>query len=453
MKQTFKTGILGALFLASMQAVQAQPNVAAPTPDEDAADVVSLFSEHYTTTGNGPQPQNWGHGATLTTITGTEDAIIAVNGTCDAIFTTGWSAQNKGTIHVDIWPATDGVFSFGLGSGFDNNATWIDDYEWPTLTANQWNTVEVPVVEFVKAKFNDDSNVQTIKFKGSGQYWVDNIYAYGPKEEYVITAEIPIAPAPTYPEEGVRSAFSDSYASYLKNGVVGVSYAGTSLCAVRPYDSDQEQEVLDLGTIKSVTGDGGSGVNISTLVLNDYDSIHVDVYYASDTATVPVDFEFGLIENSDLGWKGKAFHWLTEEDFTWPQLPPNEWVGINVPVAPFLEVPEIAAANGGVIMIRFRGIGHFYVDNLYVFMNEIPVTGLATPTVQLQQTLADNVLTLHTTEAMQSVALYSMTGQQVLANTATGNTIQVDVTALPTGSYVAVATLANGQKVNTKVVK
>ena len=148
MKQTFKTGILGALFLASMQAVQAQPNVAAPTPDEDAADVVSLFSEHYTTTGNGPQPQNWGHGATLTTITGTEDAIIAVNGTCDAIFTTGWSAQNKGTIHVDIWPATDGVFSFGLGSGFDNNATWIDDYEWPTLTANQWNTVEVPVVGF-----------------------------------------------------------------------------------------------------------------------------------------------------------------------------------------------------------------------------------------------------------------------------------------------------------------
>ena len=104
-------------------------------------------------------------------------------------------------------------------------------------------------------------------------------------------------------------------------------------------------------------------------------------------------------------------------------------------------------------MIRFRGIGHFYVDNLYVFMNEIPVTGLATPTVQLQQTLADNVLTLHTTEAMQSVALYSMTGQQVLANTTTGNTIQVDVTTLPTGSYIAVATLANGQKVNTKVVK
>ncbi len=86
-------------------------------------------------------------------------------------------------------------------------------------------------------------------------------------------------------------------------------------------------------------------------------------------------------------------------------------------------------------------------------MNEIPVTGLATPTVQLQQTLADNVLTLHTTEAMQSVDLYSMTGQQVLANTATGNTIQVDVTTLPTGSYIAVATLANGQKVNTKVVK
>ena len=355
---------------------------------------------------------------------------------------------------MDVWSATGGNFHFALGNGFDGKCVYPTDFEWPTLTANDWTSIDVPVSEYIMHGHSQTANVQSLKLSGSGSYWVDNIYAYGTQqEEIVITADIPIAPAPTYPAEGVRSAFSDSYESYLKNGVVGVSYAGTSLCAVRPYESDQEQEVLDLGTITSVTGDGGSGVNISTLVLNDYDSIHVDVYYASDTATIPVDFEFGLIENSDLGWKGKLFHWLTEEDFVWPQLPPNEWVSINVPVAPFLEVPEIAAANGGVIMIRFRGLGHFYVDNLYAFMNEIPVTGLTTPAVQLQQTLADNLLTLRTAGTMQSVALYSMTGQQVLTCTATGYTAQVDMSALPAGSYVAIATLANGQKANTKVVK
>lgn len=452
MDKTLKIGILSLLCFWSTETILAQPTTAAPTPTHDATDVVALFSEHYTTNCK-PEPQNWGKGATKTTIDGTSDAILAITNTCDAIFTTGWSAQNKGTIHVDIWPATTGTFSFGIGNNFNNEVNWLNEYNWPKLTAGQWNSVEIPVVEFVKVGLNTESNVQGIRFKGSGEYWVDNIYAFGPKEEYVITADIPVAPTPTYPAEGVLSAFSDSYESYLKNGVVGVSYAGTSLCAVRPYESDREQEVLDLGTITSVTGDGGSGVNISTLDLRSYDSIHVDVYYAAAEGMVdPVDFEFGLIENSDDGWKGKRFLWLTEDDFIWPQLPPNKWVSINVPVAPFLNVPEIAAANGGIIMIRFRGLGHFYVDNLYAFMNEIPpISGLAT--VELQQTLKDNQLTLHAVENIENVNIYNMTGQQVMVNTTNGFSVQVDLTTLPTGSYMVVATLANGQKASMHIIK
>ena len=77
MYKTIKTCALSLLLFAGMQAVQAQPTTAAPTPTQDAADVVSLFSDHYTTTGRGPEPQTWGGDTevTQTVIYGTEGVM------------------------------------------------------------------------------------------------------------------------------------------------------------------------------------------------------------------------------------------------------------------------------------------------------------------------------------------------------------------------------------------
>ena len=65
MHNTIKTCALSLLLFAGMQAAQAQPTIAADTPQHDAADVVSLFSDHYTTTGRGPEPQTWGGNAAV----------------------------------------------------------------------------------------------------------------------------------------------------------------------------------------------------------------------------------------------------------------------------------------------------------------------------------------------------------------------------------------------------
>ena len=270
MYKTIKTCALSLLLFAGMQAVQAQPTTAAPTPQHDAADVVSLFSDHYTTTGRGPEPQTWGGDAAVTqsVIYGTDDAVLSSSGNSHVVFTSGWSAQTKGYIHLDVWPASDGKLTFGLGVGYSNTLTFIDSYEgWPQLKAGQWNSIDIPILEFVKAGFNDAKDVQAIRFKLSGRYWIDNIYAYGDKQDYVYTVDVPIAPAPTRLAEEVSSVFSDTYEPAIKNDPVSPGYGGNTVAQVVAYESDPAQKVsplCGLSTASSiccskVTGMRGSG--------------------------------------------------------------------------------------------------------------------------------------------------------------------------------------------------
>ncbi len=79
--------------------------------------------------------------------------------------------KQKGYIHLDVWPASDGKLTFGLGVGYSITLTFIDSYEgWPQLKAGQWNSIDIPILQFVKAGFNDAKDMQTIRFKLSGRY-------------------------------------------------------------------------------------------------------------------------------------------------------------------------------------------------------------------------------------------------------------------------------------------
>jgi len=113
-----------------------------------------------------------------------------------------------------------------MGVGFNSTVTTIANYSWPTLQAGVWTSVDVPVLEFVKSGLNDAVNVQTIQFKGTGVNYVDNIYAWGDKVVYVVTADIPVAPTPMRDASMVKSVFSDSYTPSQK-GIAPQTFGGT----------------------------------------------------------------------------------------------------------------------------------------------------------------------------------------------------------------------------------
>lgn len=374
MNKKLKTCLFSALLLAGVSASYAQPTTAAPTPTQDATDVAVLFSDHYTTKCK-PEPQPWGgdFAVTKTTIAGTDDAILASQGNSHAVFTTGWEAQKKGTIRIDVWPEKTGKFSFGLGLAFNNNLTWLSGYEWPTVTGGQWNTVEVPFVEFLKAGLGDGANMQCMRFKGenTGKYYIDNIYAYGEKEDFVATVDIPVAPTPTQNADVVTSVFSDTYPRVIKEDPIPVGYAGNIMAKLIGYKSAPEQKVMELAKLST------AGVNISVWNISAYNYIHMDVYWKGDGGEGTAgNFEFGLNSNH---WDGKTFEYM--QNFYWPEMKAGEWVSIDVPLGEFASMTDRLKMNG-IIMMQFKGDGTFYVDNIYAYYQEpeelVPPTDVPT---------------------------------------------------------------------------
>lgn len=382
MKKTIKKISFIFLLLCGWQYAMAQPTTSAPTPTHDAADVVSLFSDHYTTTGKGLEPQSWG-GSTVTriTISGTNDEILQSSGGSCAIFTSGWTAQKKGTVRMDVYSATGGTFSFGLSVSYSNDHTWLSGYDWPTVPKAQWTTIEVPVIEFVKAGLDDAVNVQGIRFSMTGTYYVDNIYAYGDKEIYVEPVDIPVAPTPAHSASVVKSVFSDSYTASQK-GVTPQSFSGdgwegaTVVAKIMPYKSNTSENALRL------SGLGKSLSTIDTWNISTCNFIHLDVYYAGGGDGT---FYFAMNHNN---WSGKNIITVTE-DYNWPQTVEGQWVSIDIPTSMFvdagLDITKIT-------QIQFRGTGNFYIDNLYAYQDDSAVIPVEPPTTVPTITLdASNV--------------------------------------------------------------
>ena len=353
MKKQIKFYILSAFLFCWLFSTFAQPSTPAPTPTHAAADVATVFSNFYTTSLK-LEPQGWGGNlASIEAITtNANDKVLKSSGGSNAIYTSNWTAQKKGYIHFDVFPVTWGKFQILLGTSFSNIYTQLPNYDWPTLQAGVWTSVDVPIVEFVKAGLDDAVNIQGIRFIGTGFYYVDNIYAWGNKEVYIETVDIPLAPTPKRNASLVKSVFSDSYTA-SQRGITPQTFGGT-VAKKMPYKSVNEQSVLRLQKL------GTSVSTIDTWKIEDKDYIHLDVYWiskASETYTGAFSFAMNAAD-----WSGKNFKTLI--DYTWPTMEANKWVGIDIPISKF----KAAGLNLlDITQIQFIGSGNFYVDNLYAF--------------------------------------------------------------------------------------
>ncbi|MFV0471259.1 MAG: cellulase family glycosylhydrolase [Paludibacteraceae bacterium] len=358
MKNSLRLLLLVFSALGGIFPTLAQPAITAPTPIHNATDVISLFSDHYTTTGNGPQPQGWGGSngtgnVVRTTISNTTDEILRSANNSHAIYTTGWTAQKKGYIHLDVYSVSGGIFSFSLGVSFSNIVTTLPDYDWPELKAGAWTKIDVPFVKFVENGLDDAVNIQMIRFYGTGTYYVDNVYAYGDKSVFVETVDIPAAPIPTHDVAVVKSVFSDSYTPSSK-GVTPQAFGGT-VAKLMPYETAREDSLLRLINL------GSSLCNIATWKISDMDYIHIDVYN-NGNGDGAVPFSFGLTNVWD------QHNIETISDYTWPVTLPNQWVGMDIPVSKF---KETALNLDGITQMMFYGSGDYYIDNIYAYSGKL----------------------------------------------------------------------------------
>jgi hypothetical protein len=323
--------------------------VHAPVPTQDAADVISIFSDAYTNV-----PVNYYNGFWEPYQT-TQSADFTVAGDnvlnytnfnfVGTEFTTPTiDASGMSHLHIDLYipntlPAganfqvqlldagADGV----LGGGNDTNATVT--FTAPTLVSQGWISLNIPLASF--AALGSKVHLAQLIFVGTNitNFYADNIYFYN---DGSVIPPVPTtaAPTPAYPASDVISIFSDAYTN-LAGSDLNPNWGQLTVTTQVPVAGNNTLKYAGLNYQGLQLG---SGTNVSSK-----NFLHLDYYSANSTAlnvylisTGPVEKLVSLTVPTTGGWNS-----------------------IDIPLSSFAPVNL-----NDVIQLKFDGNGDIYLDNI-----------------------------------------------------------------------------------------
>ena len=152
--------------------IPAVPTVAAPTPTEPAANVISIFSDAYTNVAGSNLNPNWNQ-ATVTTqvpIAGNNTLKYAGLNYQGLQFGTSQNVASKNFLHLDYYTANSTSLKvYLISTGPVEKA-----YTLTVPSPGGWNSVNIPLSSFSPPVNLTD--VIQMKFDGNGTIYLDNIY-------------------------------------------------------------------------------------------------------------------------------------------------------------------------------------------------------------------------------------------------------------------------------------
>ncbi|MCF7824657.1 MAG: T9SS type A sorting domain-containing protein, partial [Candidatus Marinimicrobia bacterium] len=157
-----------------------EPVVAAPTPTQDAAGVVSVYSDAYTDIAGTNLNPNWGQATVFSEITLEGNNTILLSGLNYQginIGSTDGGVGNDfsglGFLHIDFWTANATQLELYLISLSSGERSSVLD-----IKTAKWVSVDIPLKEYLDQglTLND---IHQYKFVGDGDVYVDNLYFWG----------------------------------------------------------------------------------------------------------------------------------------------------------------------------------------------------------------------------------------------------------------------------------
>jgi len=320
--------------------VVTMPQYNAPTPTYGTGDVISIFSDAYTSVGISELNPNWGQTTTLTPvdIAGNNIWLYEALNFTGIVTDYGNPTNLSGMDYVHFDYFTPDVTQLGLK--IVNTVVGQEDIAWVSTVAEPgvrgtWVSVTIPLNDFAI----DRSGVTQLLFDtagGSAKVYVDNLYFYSETG----TQPTVIAPEPVIDASDVMSIFSDSYTS------VGISELNPNwgqTTTLTPIDiGGNNIWQYDLLNYTGIVTDYGNPTNLSGMKF-----VHFD-YWTPD-ATV-----LGLkLVNTVVG----------EEDIKFvPNIVTGTWVSVTIPLGDYNIDPS------AVTQLLFDTTGAsatVYIDNLY----------------------------------------------------------------------------------------
>ncbi len=158
------------VYFYSTGTLSSSPTTAAPTPTDNAADVIAIFSDAYTNvTGTNLNP-NWGQTTSVSQVEIEDNNTLKYTGLNYQGIQLG-SNQNVSAlqyVHLDYWTANSSVLNIYIISPGPVETS----YSLPVPTEG-WNSIDIPLSSFTPV---DLTNVMQFKFDGNGDIYLDNIY-------------------------------------------------------------------------------------------------------------------------------------------------------------------------------------------------------------------------------------------------------------------------------------
>ncbi|MGB2554442.1 MAG: hypothetical protein ACPIAB_02315, partial [Flavobacteriaceae bacterium] len=334
------------------------PTMAAPTPTQDAADVIAIYSDAYTPITVNEFPTSWSS-------SGYEEVQIAGNNTVKYAgldFTGIVTDYDNPTdltgmthVHFDYWTA-DGE---EIGLKLVNTVASQEDIETRVTTKNEWVSVDIALDDFAF----DRSQVTQILFDnipaGNITLYMDNLYFY--TEATGGDAPTTAAPTPTLDAADVISIYSDAYTPTTVNELP-TSWSGSGFEAIQ-IEGNNTIKYFDLDFTGIVT-DYDNPTDLTGMT-----HVHFD-YWSPDGETIGLKLVNTVASQEDIETTGVA---------------QGQWIGVDIALDDFAfdrsQVTQILFDN------MVAGTITLYVDNLYFYVdgnggggNTAPTTAAPTPT-------------------------------------------------------------------------
>ncbi len=418
------------------------PAVAAPTPTNLAADVISLFSNAYTNVAVDTWRTPWSNGTLTDLQIAGNDVKQYTNLDFVGIETVGPNQINATTMlkfHIDAWTPNLTAFKVKLVDiGADGAFGGGDDKEQelsftPTLLG--WNSYDISLSDFTNltTRANIAQLILAGNPTGTGNVYIDNVYFHKSPDPNVPSTAAPI---PTAAANTVISLFSNTYTNVAVD-TWRTPWSNATLTDLQIAGNDTKKyTALDFVGIETV----GPNLIDATLMTN----FHLDAWTPNMTT-----FRIKLV---DIG-ADAAFGGGDDKEFEIPFTPVlSGWNTYNILLSDFTGLTTRQHIAQLILSGLPTAAGTVFIDNVYFSRNVVGINSLQNSLVKIYPNPATDQLIIEAKNNVQNVIVLNVLGQEVLTIKPFMQKVNLNISELPTGIYTIKA-IVDGQNSTAKFIK
>ncbi|RNC85632.1 MAG: T9SS C-terminal target domain-containing protein [Balneola sp.] len=340
------------LYFSGDDPVPGGPQIAAPTPDLDPENVISIFSDVYENIVGTNFNPDWSQ----STITSTVSIAGSNTLVYDSLDYQGTElgdtldVSEMGWFHLDYWTEDATELSIYLISP----GPLETEYDVSARTSG-WQSIDIPLSEFEEVV--DLTEIFQIKIEGNGTIYFDNLY-------FGKNPELTPAPTPTHDPDKVISLFSNTY----ENRNVDTWSASWDVANV-------EDILVDGDDIKYYTNLFYAGIEFfrgGSIDATNLTHFRFDLWTTEPTEA-PATFKVKLVDFGANGvWSGgdDVEHELTFRENSAPKLVSNQWISFDIPIDNFVNMTTREHLSQ-LLFLGSTQIREVYIDNIYFYGDQV----------------------------------------------------------------------------------